>query len=360
MDIRRFLALILIIAVLLGTSVICAYADFSIAAVGDINFGGSLYHVSKRDGNRSFFKYTKNILQAQDLTFGNLECALSGRGKPRAGKKFTFWGDPAVAGALKNAGFDILSVANNHSKDFGEKAFIDTLESLKEKGITYIGGGNDQSEAYSPKTLKVKGKEVTFLAYSDVLPHGWPAYKNFSGVASFRDFKRVLEQVNTVSEKSDYVVVSIHWGKEMATSPLKSQIKKAHRIIDAGADLILGHHPHVIQGFEIYRGKLIAYSLGNFVFSPGSPLGRYSAILKVNLDKWGIKDAEVIPVFITGGSPGVMQGRRADRWIIEIQARCRTVGSNFWKITGDSILCYQTYRSNFPVAFFRLSRIKDL
>lgn len=261
--------------------------------------------MSQQYGQVYFFKNVKPLLSDADLTFANLECALSDRGTPVPGKKFTFRGSPGAVTGLKWSGIDVVSVANNHARDYGETAFIDTLQHLLTAGIGYAGGGRNADEAFSHRLFSIpgKGKKVAFLAFSDVLPAGWAATSSRPGVAPARDESRVLEAVKKARQEADLVVVAVHWGVEYDYQPTARQKRLAHLLVDAGADLVLGHHPHVVQPVEFYQGALIAYSLGNFVFSPGGSPGFYSGILKVSFCGRAISRVEVAPVVLTNEQP---------------------------------------------------------
>lgn len=305
-----------------------AYA-FSLSAVGDINFGGRVASYTKKYGYGYPYQKVGKILKSADLTFGNLECALSSRGKPVPNKKYTFCGSPVNARFLKEAGFDVLSVANNHSKDFGTQAFLDTLDLLARNNIIPSGGGKNTDEANQYRVIRVKGKRVAFLSYSDILPVGFASSLSSPGVASLKGEKLMMKKVKEAKSKADFVVVSVHWGKELGEYPTSRQSILAHELIRQGADLILGHHPHVVQGIEIYRRKVIAYSLGNFIFSPGSPKGRQSVILGIKVDDGRISDVRLYPVYIEGIGPKVISGKQAHTWLNEANNRSKAFKTSF-------------------------------
>ncbi len=348
----KVLLFLLLIIVLLPQK---SQAEVRITAVGDINFGGRLKYIAKNKGFSYFFSFTDNLFLQDDLSLGNLECVLSKKGSPVSKKKYTFRGDPEAALALKKWGFELISVANNHSKDFGETAFLDSLEHLKKAGLFFAGGGRNLSEARSPVFLQIGKRKIGFLAYSRVLPPGWSANSKRSGVAPFTDFHQVLQDIKRAKRNCDFLIVSVHWGKEMSPNPSSRQIKQAHQMIETGTDFLMGHHPHVVQGFEIYHGKLIAYSLGNFIFSPGSSKGNYSAILQFTLDEWGVKEAKIYPVFISNGQPRIIKSK--NRWLEEIKKRCNRL-SNKWELAGDELV-FRSFRSKSFQVFLHLLKIKE-
>jgi poly-gamma-glutamate capsule biosynthesis protein CapA/YwtB (metallophosphatase superfamily) len=298
---------------------------FTIAAVGDINCGGRVGTIIAGSGVDYPFKNVAGILSSVDIAVGNLECALSSRGKAVSGKEFTFRGVPECGPALRRAGFDALSIANNHSKDFGAEALEDTAEILEQSGIIFAGAGSNSTASYQPKISRIRETETAFafVAFSDVVPPGFAATKNAVGVASARNDSKMLGAIEDVKAKAEFIIVSVHWGKELSTIPSARQTALAHRLIDLGADLVVGHHPHVVQGFEVYKGKLIAYSLGNFVFSPGNNLGRQSALLTAIIKDNKITAAHVYPVYIEGVRPKILTGKKGDTWLREIESRSR-------------------------------------
>lgn len=203
-------------------------------------------------------------LASADLTFGNLETTISERGY-NVGSIYSFRSNPKVAEGLLFAGFDVLSVANNHMGDWTRQAFEDTFGILKTNGINYAGGGFNEEEAHSPTIREIKGTKFGFLGYTDLGARYTEAKGDASGIA-WASKEIVEKDVKNAKEKSDFVIVSFHFGDEY--KPLSNARQKilARSAIDAGASLVIGHHPHVIQEIEEYNGGYIAYSLGNFVF----------------------------------------------------------------------------------------------
>ena len=167
-----------------------------------------------------------------------------------------------MIGGLIFSGFDVLSVANNHIFDWGADAFLDTISLLRSAGITPVGGGADTNEARRPAIVNRGGMRACFLAYSEFAGSSDGAEPKVAGL----NHKEMLDDISKMKDECSLVVVSIHWGEEYETSASESQRSRALAMVDAGAKLVVGHHPHVIQEVEMYKGSLIAYSLGNFVF----------------------------------------------------------------------------------------------
>ena len=327
--------LIVLVALIIFASQGIASA-FSLSAVGDVDLGGRVASYINRYGYGYPYQNVKDLLSSTDLTFGNLECALSVSGRPAAKKKYTFRGSPGNAPFLKKAGFDVMSIANNHSKDFGNQAFLDTVNCLVNAQVVPVGGGANLAGAFQPQVVEVDGQKIAFLAFSDVVPAGFAASSSSPGTASLRNWRAVASAITDAKSKASFVVVSVHWGKELSAYPAQRQIKLAHQMIDQGADLIIGHHPHVVQGVEIYRSKIIAYSLGNFIFSPGSSKGRQSVILSIRADRGKITGARIYPVYISGIQPRILTGSQGQKWLGEVSKRSRKFKTPLTMVTSEA------------------------
>ena len=270
--------------------------SLSIVAVGDVMLDGNALPFIRKKGADYPFDSTKTIIQSADIAFANLEAPFTSSGNIFK-KKFIFKVPPEYAVGLVYAGFDILSLANNHILDYGKRGLLSTLHTLDSLGIAHCGAGRDLKEAEQESILKKNGWRVGFLAYSLTYPEGFWATSERCGTA-YPDLKGLKKNISSLKRKVDIVVVSFHWGSELMIHPKSYQRFYAHRAIDWGADLVLGHHPHVLQGLEIYNSKLIAYSLGNFVFGSYSSKVQESIILKVRFDRNGSLTAQVIPIFV--------------------------------------------------------------
>jgi len=230
------------------------------------------------------------IFKEADILFGNLESPLSDKGERQvcnSGRKIK----PEKLSSLIDAGFDLMSFANNHHLDHGDQAFFDTIARLTAKNIAVVGAGQNIDEARKPVILERKGVKVAFLAYSSVLPIGYEARPDRPGSAPMRastfyeqvdrdpgsppkiitlankeDLAAMVNDISKVKSLADVVIMSIHWGVHYVPGLVAMYQKEvAYAAIDAGVDLILGHHPHILKGIEAYKGKVIFYSLGNFV-----------------------------------------------------------------------------------------------
>lgn len=292
----------------------------TVAAVGDIMFSGSAGRLVSSRGPKAPFTSTKKILSGADVTVGNLETALSRRGAAVPGKTFTFRGTPRAAKGLKWAGFDFLSLANNHARDYGSTALKDTVRTLDSAGIAHAGAGKNRKAAWKPAIIERNGATIAFLAFSQIGPSNFSATSSRAGTAYTMNRSAVNKAIKKASKQADYVIVSFHWGVEKDFSANARQVADGRAAIRSGADLVLSHHPHVIQGVEFYKKGLIAYSLGNFVFSPGSAQGRDSMILRLTLSPKGVSKVSAVPVRINSGRPVVQKGASAQR-IVRIVKR---------------------------------------
>jgi len=226
------------------------------------------------------------IFQNSDIVFANLEGTASDRGVDQK-NLYSFRMDPSVIPALKGAGISIVSVANNHVGDWGRNAYIDTLSRLKENEILYTGGGNTKQEAETPVIIEKYGTKIGFLGFSDVGPAWMKADTEKSGILLASD-PRFDEIVQNASEQVDYLVVSFHFGDEYKEKHNRRQEELAHKAIDAGAKIVIGHHPHVIEDTEVYKDGFIAYSLGNFIFDQSwSKPTMQGMLLELKLNKNG-------------------------------------------------------------------------
>ncbi len=309
-------------------------------AVGDVL-------LCTRNGKRPFDRI-HHELQKKDLLFGNLETALSESGNPSR-KRWVNTTRPEAGKDLKEAGFDIMSVANNHTLDMGAEGFKKTLGVLEGHGIAYIGGTRGDE---SPQGLIIErgGIRIGFLAYTSGM------FRSPPGVTVSRlKRKAAIDDTRRLKDRCDHVVVSLHWGVENVYYPSPAQVRLAHDLVDNGATLILGHHSHTIQGLERYGGGLIAYSLGNFQFDTELFREKIKStmILSVDLDRDGIRDYRVIPCLINDDfQPEVAQGRIGEmvqRWIAMCSKRVQNGGvtRKWWfEEIGEEYLAYnlESYR----------------
>lgn len=268
----------------------------TIIIAGDVMLDRGVEYAIKKDGNGDFkFPFLKiaDELKKADIAFGNLEGPVSDKGT-KIGSIYSFRADPKAIEGLNYAGFNILSVSNNHALDYGRKALEDTFLRLKNSGISYVGGGFNKEEAYSPVIKEIKGIKIGFLAYTNLCSKSWNATEETSGVnciseENFEDIKKVIQETKN---KTDIVIVSIHSGEEYSQTITAFQSNFSKMAIEAGANFIAGHHPHVVQKNELYSDKHIFYSLGNFIFDQDfSEETMKGEIVKLIVEDGKIKEA---------------------------------------------------------------------
>lgn len=265
--------------------------------VGDVMLSRGVGRIMKANDDWTYpFQAVAEALRAADLTFANLECPVSDVGRDLH-HKYSFRADPRVIAGLKFAGFDVVSVANNHMFDWGNEALVDTVRRLRESGIVPVGAGANDLEAHYPRRVDLGGVKLAFLAYAAIAPKEAAAGPARPGIAWLAP-ERVLADIRFARPIADVVIVSLHWGVEYARQPSREQVRLAHQIIDAGADLIVGSHPHVVQPLEQYRDGWIAYSLGNFVFDQRPGPMRRGLMLKVALHNKRISEVTMVPTAI--------------------------------------------------------------
>lgn len=288
--------------------------DLTIAAVGDLMLGNRTEPFLKEFGPDYPFDDVKTVLGKADIVVGNLESPISTRGTAVQNKKFTLRAGKIALQTLTAGGIRVVTLANNHTMDFGPLALQDTLSGLDENGILYTGAGMDLDDARAPALLKIKGKTLAFLSYSLTFPLEFFASANRPGTApGYKEY--VKADIEKVRPFADIVVVSFHWSAELLTAAKDYQIALGRQSIDWGADLVLGHHPHVLQELELYKGRLIAYSLGNFIFGSESNRTNSSMILLLTFKGKSLARVEAVPLDVNNYrvkyQPRVLHGKPA-------------------------------------------------
>ncbi|HWI60719.1 MAG TPA: CapA family protein [Symbiobacteriaceae bacterium] len=302
---RRFLlaALLLLTAgCAVPTGTTGARSEVTVALVGDILLNDAV--LAGRGADYPWQRVATRLRQA-DLAIGNLETAVSARGTPAADKLYTFRSHPSALAGAQRAGLDVFSLANNHALDYGPEALLDTIEHVRAAGLAPVGAGRDSDEALRPAIINVDGFRVAVLAFTRVIPApGWVAGFRHPGMATGWEPEPVLTAIRNARARADAVIVLMHWGEEMKEHPRPADADLARAMAKAGATVVAGHHPHVLQGFEWQGQSLIAYSLGNFIFTRStSPAGRETGILTVTLGRRGVRKARFLPLTIEAGQP---------------------------------------------------------
>ena len=291
-----------------STSTATPIPQVTLDAVGDIMLARTVGDQILAKGPEIVFAGVQSILDSADIRVGNLECSITARNSQEK-KSFPLKAPPQAAQALSLAKFDLVSLANNHSMDYGYAGLTDTQITLSQSGIATVGAGLDATAAHTPVIFERNGLRLAFLAYADVMPENsgfdarnWIATQSQPGIA-WADPDTIKTDVTAAKLRADLVVVMLHSGYEINSTVSINQRTEAHAAIDAGAALVLGSHPHILQAIEHYHGGLIAYSLGNFVFDQYLGIENATIILRVVLDRTGFLRYDYVPVLIENGLP---------------------------------------------------------
>ncbi len=292
-----------------------------LVAVGDVMLSRAVAGRMRVHGMDYPFTQMRKILSDADITFANLETSIT-PGRTIVNNEMTFRADPESAGALARAGFDIVSLANNHTTNFGQEGLLDTLRYLKENAIAYAGAGVDRTKAYAPAVIEKNGTTFAFFAYTyapDV--YGAGTSPTLPGIAGM-DSARMAQDVATAKNAGNVVVVSMHAGDEYAPLPNDKQTVFAHTAIDAGASLVIGHHPHVVQPMERYKDGVIVYSLGNFIFDQITRETQEGALARIVFEKGRVTDISFTPVLIEDlARPRILEGEEGEVVVKRIEIR---------------------------------------
>ena len=249
-----------------------------------------------------------------DIMMLNNEFPYSDRGEPTEGKQFTFRAQPSAVSYLDDMGVDLASLANNHAYDYGETAFLDTLDTLKEAGIPYVGAGADEEEAMQPVYYIINNVKIAFLSATQIErldnPDTKGASGNTPGVFRCWNGEKLLRKVREAKEQSDFVIVYVHWGTENEESTDWAQDKQAPELVEAGADLIIGDHPHILQKIDVINDTPVIYSLGNFWFNSKT---LDTGMVKVTLTQDGLESFQFIPCLQSGCRTSLLYGEEKER-----------------------------------------------
>ncbi len=273
-----------------------------IHATGDVSLDPDYIPAFRTNGYGWAWSGLNGLFERDDLTIINHECPSTDIVAPIP-KEFSFRCDPAALPAARRSGVDVANLANNHGFDQGADGLLDSIRNLRRAGIVPVGAGANQREADAPAYVDVKGWRIAVVGVDEVLdPDYEVAVGNRPGTAVGHDFPRALRAIREADANADLVLVVIHWGVELDTSPREYQVEEARRMIDAGADAIFGHHAHRLQPMGTYRGRPIFFGLGNFVWPNFSVQGSTTAVAEVSVSADGRIRGRLLPAFIT--SPG--------------------------------------------------------
>jgi poly-gamma-glutamate synthesis protein (capsule biosynthesis protein) len=270
----------------------------SVTITGDILLDRGVRKVIEQKGTDAVFSpFVDSVFQSSDIVIGNLECPATKIKEPSF-KQFIFRAEPEWLFTLKQHGITHLSLANNHSVDQGRAGLVDTRENVVSAGMIPIGAGRTMEEAARPVLLTSSPRKVYVLASLQLALENF-AYLSEKPSVSQEDFDTLVERVRHLrsSEPDSYIIVTLHWGGEHTLQPVTIQRVRAHQLIDAGADALIGHHTHTLQTIEEYKGKPIYYSIGNFIFDQRKPVNTKACMVKLTITKES-SHVETIPVEI--------------------------------------------------------------
>ncbi|NLW59768.1 MAG: CapA family protein [Firmicutes bacterium] len=313
----------LLLGLLLAVSVYGQNAEPEVVLTlaGDLYPGGHLEKILCSDPAYPF-RFLQSFCQESDLFFANLETPIATQGQVYVEKTFTFRCAPQVVKTLQAGNINVVSLANNHIMDYGPDALAETIALLEQHNIAYTGAGPNLAAARTPALLEKNGLKIAFLAYNNTFPLEFNATATRAGTAP-GDPRYLRTDVKNARQSADIVVVSFHWSSELLKERKPYQADLAKTAIDAGAHLVVGHHPHVIQGVEVYKHGLIAYSLGNFIFASYSRRVQDGLLLQVRCTPSGIKEAVFFPININNHQvhfqPQPLTGPEAERVLLELQ-----------------------------------------
>lgn len=277
---------------------------------GDVMLGGEFLHFREERGLGWEYPFTKvrPFFKEADIVFGNLECTLSKSGETRKDREMALYSPPESIKALKYLGYNILSLANNHINDYGEAGLTETIEVLRENDIPCFGAGRNLGEAGEGAFIERGGVRFGFLGYTTCERHvnSIIADAKRAGCVAY-DLPRIEKDIARIMSRADIICISLHWGYGNQIYPSPEQVKLARQIVEAGANVIIGHHPHVVQGWERYKHGVIFYSLGNFFFpnyyNKSGSLSKWSKenndfiIARCEIEKGGVGKVEVLPSY---------------------------------------------------------------
>ena len=272
-----------------------------ISFVGDTTQSGLFADATENAGIHYAFSDVAPIFDSCDISFANLETCISNRGVSEKKEGFGFRSSPDKLEVYGLAGIDIVSVANNHTRDFGMDALDDTFTYLDEYDIEYVGGGRNISEARQMKIIEANGYKVGFVAYNMIMHNEtWYATDTRAGIAGldYTNEEEILAEIAEYNEQCDILAVSVHWGIEYLNEALGDQEILGRKFVDNGADIVIGHHPHVLEPVELYKGAPLFYSIGNVVFFKMNDEAGQSAVFTAEFDENGFKAADMYPVHI--------------------------------------------------------------
>ena len=274
--------------------------------VGDIMLGRSIKNKSAKNNYSDILDGVSSIWKDSDYVSGNLECALLDNPDDfkKNDKEIHINAETKSVNLLKDNGFTLINLANNHLADFKAKGVVNTLDTLDKVGLKHVGAGRNLTEAAAYDIQEINGVKIATIAVSDIIPKDFAARDSKAGILTTKTLK-YYQAVKDASEKADLVIANIHWGVEYGMTETEAQQQLARNLINWGVDVVIGSHPHVLQPVEKYGDGIIFYSMGNFVFDQGWSRTKDSMVLNYYVDEDGNCSFEITPIRIKDGYPEV-------------------------------------------------------
>ena len=311
--------------------------------VGDIKLADTAADAIHDHGYAYIFRGTRRVLQGAHLAIGNLEGPITARGVPNPHKRWSYKVPPAAAKGLAQAGFDLMNLANNHIQDCGDVGISESVKHLRAAGIVPFGGGLTRREAHRPAISEIQGVKIANLGYIppqmryrgkkiSLRSLAWSRRRGGGGWGGDRELKRDIHRARQVA---DVVVVSFHMGDRYQKMPLPFERDLCHRAIDFGADVVVGHGTHIMGPIEVYQGKPIFYSVGNFAFGSLNVRARFGlmAVVDVGVASKGVEAVHALPIYTVNGNPWVrhqtkiLVGTQALKVLSMLSQRSKTLGT---------------------------------
>lgn len=274
--------------------------------VGDMMLGRSITNKGSKNNYKNMFSGVSDLWKDSDYVAGNLECVLLDNASDyeKNDKEIHINAETKTANVLKENGFTLVSLANNHLADFKAKGVVNTLDTLDKVGLKHVGAGRSLTEAAEYDIQEINGVKIATIAVSDIIPKDFAARDSKAGILTTKTLK-YYQAVKDASEKADLVIANIHWGVEYGMTETEAQQQLARNLINWGVDVVIGSHPHVLQPVEKYGDGIIFYSMGNFVFDQGWSRTKDSMVLNYYVDENGNCSFEITPIRIKDGYPEV-------------------------------------------------------
>lgn len=274
--------------------------------VGDMMLGRSIMNKGSKNDYSGMFSGVSSLWQDSDYVSGNLECVLLDNPSDyeKNDKEIHINAETKTADVLKESGFTLINLANNHLADFCADGVVNTIDKLEQTGLDYVGAGKNITEAGKYNIQEVNGIKIATVSVSDIIPKNFSATAGKAGILSTNTM-RYYQAVREAAEEADLVIANIHWGVEYGFDQTERQEQLGRNLINFGADIVIGSHPHVLQPIEKYNDGIIFYSMGNFVFDQGWSRTKDSIVLNYYLDEEGNCSFEIVPVRIKDGYPTV-------------------------------------------------------